>query len=155
MRKIFIVVSLGILISILFPKLIVPILLFVSCLLFMVRFGQFTALDVDPLPFFTLIMFHLYGIMPSFYFVVISLPIIDAFASRLNQYSVINFISILLTLILFYFLPLNALTYGILFFNFLRIAISPVFGIPLNNGLFSVIHAGIYFTAASLVSFFI
>jgi hypothetical protein len=139
-------------------NILVVIGLFLFCLIFMVKFGQFVVLDVDPVPFCALLILHLYDYVSALHFIILALPIIDLLSSRLNHFSLINFISITATILVFGLIsPLYALAiyYGIFLFNLIRIAIALSLGLGPQTALFSIIHSLIYFMLGSLIGFFI
>lgn len=138
-------------------NIIVQVGLFLFCLIFMIRFGAGMMLDVDPVPFSALLLAYLYDPLSAIYFVLIAQPIIDLLSGRFNHYSIINFVSIITTILLFSFIfPVaTAITYGIIVFNLLRTILNIVVGFGPQTAMFNIVHAIIYFVLGSVLSFFI
>jgi len=137
--------------------LILGIILYLFSLIFMFRFGKFSVLDLDPVPFCALILIHIFDQYAALYFILISIPTIDLIAGRFNHFSVINFISILLTIFLFGFLPIKiyAIYFGILMFNLIRISINSLLKLGIQSIVFSIVHAMIYMVIGSIIAFFL
>ncbi len=138
-------------------NIIVEVGLFLFCLIFMIKFGTAIALDVDPVPFSALLLTYLYDPMSAIYFIIIAQPIIDLLSGRFNHHSIINFISIMITLVLFGFIltSTSAIIYGIIFFNLLRTLFNIIIGFDPQAAAFNLIHTIIYFILGSILSFFI
>jgi len=139
-----------------FKNLLIMFGLFLFCLLFMFKFGQFIFLDLDPVPFSAILLLYFYDYKLAIHFVLLALPSIDLLSSRLNHFSIINFISIIITLLLFSFLPLKGMSlyFAILIFNVIRSIINQFFGLGLQTLMFNMAHACIYFVLGSLIGFF-
>ncbi len=134
---------------------ILELALFLVALVFMLKIGSAVMPDLDPVPFFTLLLLYLYDPMSAFYFMLLAIPLIDIISGRLNQYSIVNFMSLLATLVFFAFIfPQSlALIYGILIFNTIRVIIYTIAGFGPQSILFSIMHGFLYFILGSIISF--
>ena len=144
-------------IIILTKNILIPISLFVFCLIFMIKIGSQIVFDLDPLPFSALVILYLYNPIFTFYFIIITLPFIDLLAGRFNHHSFVNLSSLILTVFVFGFVFPKSflLIFGILLFNIIRITITLGLGLGPQTALFSAIHIIIYMVVGSVLSFFI
>ncbi|MFH2020180.1 MAG: hypothetical protein ABIJ34_02135 [archaeon] len=135
-------------------RFLVEIFLFVFCLIFMIRFGQFFILDVDPVPFCAILLMHLFDFQAALNFVFLTLPIVDVVSGRFSHFTFINFISILASILVLALLPVSALLLGIPIFNLFRTALALFFGLGPQMIGYNLVHMVIYFMVGSVLSFF-
>lgn len=138
-------------------NLILAVVLFGLCLLFMFKFGAHIVFDFDPVPLSAILILYFYDHITALVFILIAVPTIDMIVGRLSHFSVINLFAIIVTVLLFGLLPVKStvLFFGILLFNVIRIIITLMLGLGLDSALYSVIHAILYFILGLLLSFFI
>lgn len=93
----------------------------------------------------------------ALYFILLALPSIDMVSSRLNHFSIINFLSLILTVLLFNLPPMKstALYFAILVFNVIRSILNQAFGLGFQTLMFNMAHACVYFILGSVIAFFI
>ncbi len=131
--------------------------LFLACLIFMLKFGQFFILDVDPVPFSVILLLHLYDFRVALHFLLLALPVIDIVSSRFNHFSIINFASVLITISIFYLTPLSGteLYLGIIIFNVIRSIINIMVGLGVYTIWSNAIHTAIYFVIGSVIEYLV
>jgi hypothetical protein len=131
--------------------------LFIFCFVFMFKWGQFIFLDLDPVPFSAILLLYLYDYKIAIQFVFLAQLSIDLVSSRLNHFSIINLLSIVITIFVFSIPPFKpiAIYFAIVVFNVFRSILNQFFGLGLQTLMFNMAHACVYFVLGSLIGFFI
>jgi hypothetical protein len=131
--------------------------LFIFCLVFIIRFGQFFFLDIDPTPLCAFIILYFHNYTNAIIFLALAIPLIDGLSGRLCHFSLMTFFSATLIILILGLSPFKglAILFGILMFDGLRMALILFFGFGLEAAMFSLIHGMIYLVAGSVLKYFI
>jgi len=155
-RLVVIFVLLNTILLVFLGNIIVRLLFFIICTLILYKFGKLPFADVDPVPFASLLLLHIYDYMTALQFVIWTLPIADIISGRLNQFSFINLTAIFIALSITYFmqfLPIAILfSLFIILFNLSRLGLYFLIGTGLKGSLALTTHTMIYLFIIYVIS---
>jgi hypothetical protein len=156
-KTVLIVLILSVLLLFFTKKIFLQLALFGACAAFMIKYGSGMMLDVDPVPFASVLILYLSGLVPGILFLTFALPLIDILSGRFSHYSIINYFSAIFSLLLLSFIfPASfILPAGIVLFNIIRTFVCVFLGLGPETIPFNFAHAIIYFVLGSLLSYFI
>jgi len=156
-KTVLVVLILSVLLLLFTKKIFLQLALFGACAAFMIKYGSGMMLDVDPVPFASTLILYLSGLVPGILFITFALPLVDILSGRFSHYSIINYFSAILSLLILTFIFPAALILptGIVLFNIIRTFICVFLGLGPETIPFNFAHAIIYFILGSLVSYFI
>ena len=131
-----------------FDHIFVRLALFFGCTLILIKYGKLPLIDIDPVPISAAILYFLYGFSIAFQFIIWTIPVSDALSSRLNHYSLINFISLSIGIAAISLIPVAGFValsvMLLLIFNTIRSLIVFTTGAPPFFILINLNHALIY-----------
>jgi hypothetical protein len=158
-RILAIFVLFNIILLLFFGNILIRIIFFLFCVIFLYYFGSIP-IDADPVPITTFIMLMLFDYKSAIGYLIFVLPVADMIASRFNQYSFVNFTSVLVSLSIMFLLKNILSTYFLiiiflLLFNIIRQIIYILMGQGFRSIIAPFSHFVIYFVIAYPISLFL
>ncbi len=140
-----------------FRDVFIRITMFLFCAVILYFIGKNPFFDADPVPFVSGIHLLLYGWLPTIQFIVWTIPASDVIANRFNQWSIINFSCLALSLSITYLFGIKgaiALIMLIVLHNFFRLMLNILFfKRPLLEVRSVFTHVIIYLVLINVISF--
>jgi hypothetical protein len=137
-----------------FSHILIRVGMFLVCASILYRWGKNPFADIDPVPFSAAVLQIWYGLPIALQYILWTIPAGDVISGRLNQYSVVNLISLALSISLAHIMDLPVfwhLASVMIVFNIVRLAINLLIGSGLNSFIAPVTNTSIYLILSSVI----